>query len=90
MSFKHLRITTIVIETIVYSSAIGAASGFARMTSPGPGPNEFLLRWEPSKLVLPIMIWSLVGAVVGVVRARRWLAAYWKTIRDMGDKGDDP
>ncbi len=90
MSFKHRKFAAIVAKKFFYFTIIGLASGVGSMISPGPGPGEYLLRWDLSKIVLTASVGMAMGTFVGVVDARNWLKSYWKTVHALAEEGKDP
>ncbi|MGE7152601.1 hypothetical protein ACQKJ1_02545 [Methylorubrum rhodesianum] len=60
------------------------------MIRPGPGPNEYILRWDASKIALSTSIRVALGVFVGVLEACRWLKSYGERIHALAEEGKDP
>ncbi len=89
MQSKYRKFASIVAEKMAFFALVGAASGIGMMIRPGPGPDEYLLHWDSSKIVIGAVIGATTGIVVGVLEARRWLKQYWETVQTLAAEGKD-
>ena len=90
MQFKQRKFAAIVADKFLYFTLMGAVGGIGSMIRPGPGPDEYILRWDASKIALSTSIGVALGVFVGVLEARRWLKSYWETIHTLAEEGKDP
>ncbi|CAO4180562.1 hypothetical protein CLBKND_03643 [Methylorubrum aminovorans] len=89
MQSKYRKFASIVAEKMAFFALVGSASGIGAMIRPGPGPDEYLLHWDSSKIVIGAVIGATTGIVVGVLEARRWLKQYWETVQTLAAEGKD-
>ncbi|WP_156635634.1 hypothetical protein [Methylobacterium sp. Leaf123] len=90
MQFKHRKCAAIVAEKVFYFSFPGIAVGIGMMIGPGPGPDDYLLRWDSSKIVPAAVTASMLGVVIGVLEARHWLKRCRESVRASEAEGKDP
>lgn len=90
MQFKYRKFAAIVLDKLFFFTIVGFGSGVASMVSSGPGPGEYLLRWDLSRIVITTSVGVAVGTFMGVVEARHWLKSYWKTVHTLAEEGKDP
>ncbi|MCP1549628.1 hypothetical protein J2W76_002873 [Methylorubrum zatmanii] len=71
-------------------SLLGIVLDIGMLIGPGTNPEEYVLHWDWSKVVTATVTASMLGVVVGVLEARRWLKGYWETVRTLAAEGKNP
>jgi len=66
------------------------ALGIGMLIGPETNPEEYVLHRDWSEVVTATVIASMLGVIVGVLEARRWLKGYWETLRALAAEGKDP
>ena len=89
MKFKHVTLFCLIFEDAVRLLFVGFVSGCATMVTHVPGSNEFVLRWDASKLVPAAIAWIVLVVIVGFFRFRHWSRSRSALVQRMIDAPRD-
>lgn len=90
MHSKQKKCAAIVVEKVFCFSLPMIALGIGMLIGPETNPEEYVLHWDWSEVVTATVTASMLGVVVGVLEARRWLKRCWETLRAVAAEGNDP